>query len=586
MKHLLSAVLLLAQSLPGAEPAPREEQADRFADSFGVWLQINHNQSLDKDLADISHYKGVMFTKAWSEIERTDGVFDWTRLDANLEKAASLGLYCSIGIPTGPMSPKWIYERGVPKVMTEGHNRSGPYPYYLDARYSTYHGRMLAEFGRHVRSLPPRLTDRLVCVLVMTGSTQDEAPYKGTPVPTKYAISKDEWLKFRLDAFAKYNAAFQQASGPVIPLLFNGLMPWSDFQEGPQAHAWVRANIRGPWGQKEASHFYQLNGEAGRMKEYLPHLIDREPGDGDLAFTRCEMDATWRKPIFQTNVVMNFYWTALSSLHGGLGAWHLTSTARDWCREHNSWEFVGFFNRHAGQTRSASATGAFCALREGLDSADTKKFPEAIYGEATQKNRKRYVAICAAHAAKGARMDSPDAVLNGQGNQRNTQSGLNDSGWEIERGNYERFLHQIAPDETSTGWWRVGGAVTESTPKYARFARGFDHAGGKDAMYFDVQDSFFQGHPLDGAYPVTIRIVYYDKGSGQWALRYDATGDPQKTACVVTKTDSGTWKEKIVVLDDAHFGNRGPRGADLMLVNTDAEDDIFHMIELTREKRR
>src|SRR5262249_724176 len=143
----------------------------------------------------------------------------------------------------------------------------GPYPYYLDSHYIFYYHRMIEEFGRHVRSLPPRLSDRIVCVLVMTGSTQDEAPFKGTPIPAKYAISKAEWLKFRLGAFAKYNDAFQKGKGPVIPLLFNGLMSWSEFQDGPRAHEWVKANVKGGWGHKEASHFYQLNGEAERLKE-------------------------------------------------------------------------------------------------------------------------------------------------------------------------------------------------------------------------------------------------------------------------------------------------------------------------------
>ena len=40
-----------------------------------------------------------------------------------------------------------------------------------------------------------------------------------------------------------------------------------------------------------------------------------------------------------------------------------------------------------------------------------------------------------------------------------------------------------------------------------------------------------------------------------------------------------------VTLNDAYFGNSCPRGADLMLVNTDTEDDIFHMIELTRQRK-
>ena len=49
------------------------------------------------------------------------------------------------------------------------------------------------------------------------------------------------------------------------------------------------------------------------------------------------------------------------------------------------------------------------------------------------------------------------------------------------------------------------------------------------------------------------------------------------------KTGTGTWKEISVTLSDAHFGNRCPRGTDLMLVSLDQEDDAFHMVQVTRK---
>src|SRR2546430_14379576 len=85
-------------------------RGDEKQDACGVWLQINHNQSFEKDLKDIRFYKGVMMARSWGEIERFEGVFDWTKLDANLERAASLGLYYGIGIPGGPLGPSWLYE--------------------------------------------------------------------------------------------------------------------------------------------------------------------------------------------------------------------------------------------------------------------------------------------------------------------------------------------------------------------------------------------------------------------------------------------------------------------------------------------
>ena len=546
-------------------------------DAYGVWVRGNRY-----DVKEFP-YRGAEIDLKWEDVQPSEGVFVWKDFDAELQRAASLGLYASVGINVGPMSPAWLYEKGIPKVMTTGHRvRTGPYPYYLDSRHIACYYRLIEEFGRHVRTLPARLTDRVVFVQVKTGSTGDEEPYKGTPSPAMYAITREQWHVFRLAAFQKFHAAFQEGPGPVIPMLFNLI---GGFAADPVLEDWVTANVKGGWGLKQigTGQCYQLNDETVRVGHSLARLIDPAPNVPEI-FTRCEMDQTWHQGNnIRRNPAMGFYWTALSALHSGLSVWNLTGTARDWCSENHYWEFASFFNKYAGQTHSPTATGAFCALREGLDASDTERFPESKFGAADMNNRDRYIAICKAYASRGANMDDPDGALGGQVNQRLRQDGLNDAGWQIFRGNYQRFLRQIDPDQTSDGWWRVGGPLTASTPVYARFARGFHHAAGKDAMYFDIQDSFFSGKPLAGGYPVTVRVVYYDKGSGAWALQYDAVGDPRKTAYLVTKADSGKWKERTVTLSDAYFGNRGPHGADLMLVNMDEEDDIFHMIEVTRE---
>jgi hypothetical protein len=155
-----------------------------------------------------------------------------------------------------------------------------------------------------------------------------------------------------------------------------------------------------------------------------------------------------------------------------------------------------------------------------------------------------------------------------------------EGGYRIWPDNYGMFLEQIDPNGTSHGYWRVG---SKDQP-YGRFARGFRHADGKDVMAFRLESGFFTDpQPAEGR-AVTIRVVYFDKGRGQWALKYDAVDDRQKTAMVVHKTDSGSWKEAIATIVDGRFARRGPKGADLLLVNLDDEDDVFHMIELRRGK--
>ena len=65
-------------------------------------------------------------------------------------------------------------------------------------------------------------------------------------------------------------------------------------------------------------------------------------------------------------------------------------------------------------------------------------------------------------------------------------------------------------------------------------------------------------------------------------MKYDARGNPAKTALAVRNTNSGRWKEVSVSLANEHLGNRCPHGADVMLVNTSKENTLFHMIEVVR----
>ena len=168
----------------------------------------------------------------------------------------------------------------------------------------------------------------------------------------------------------------------------------------------------------------------------------------------------------------------------------------------------------------------------------------------------------------------------GQVGQRGDQSGFNDVGWDIWPDNYSRLLDQIEPDETSIPLWRVGGSITPTSSIYSRFARGFEHSSGKDAMYFKLRDGFSQD-----AKPkvMSITVVWYDGQEGStWKLDYDAGAPAMKTALSVTGTGDKRWHHEAVTLPDAVFRHGGTKGADLALVNTDDKDDIFSLVEVHR----
>lgn len=88
-----------------------------------------------------------------------------------------------------------------------------------------------------------------------------------------------------------------------------------------------------------------------------------------------------------------------------------------------------------------------------------------------QTNAARYQAI--ARAARGARNEDVHAAMGGAMASRKATA-LNDVGWRIFAGNYERYMRMLDPQASSVGLWRVASA--DPTQPHGRFARSFQHS--------------------------------------------------------------------------------------------------------------
>ena len=157
-----------------------------------------------------------------------------------------------------------------------------------------------------------------------------------------------------------------------------------------------------------------------------------------------------------------------------------------------------------------------------------------------RNNKPRYTNIYNSFAAYGAKLEDL-SVVNGSEFDCLSASGINDVGWHLLPGNYERFLVQIDGNSTSAGYWNVDAAHPDVM--FGRFARGFDLAKGKDGLYFNVEDAFLQSNALNSKYPVTIEVTYYDSGTGSWQLYYDAQLAANKASIKVTCANTRTWKK-------------------------------------------
>jgi hypothetical protein len=295
------------------------------------------------------------------------------------------------------------------------------------------------------------------------------------------------------------------------------------------------------------------------------------------------MDQSYRKPVFELNQDIGFYWGAITGLNQGLSIWNFSKGAIKIAQENQSiGETLRFFNKYAGEIYPSSATKAFIALHEGLDAADTVKFPEKIYGNANRSNLERYskIANSEPYKSRGAKIDDLKSTKLGQVAQRDKQTGYNDVGYDIWTGNYSRFVTQVNPDAESIGLFRIGGEITRTTPKYSRFARAFENSTGKNAMYFNLHEDFFKNTGKS----IKVTVTYFDKiADSKWEFKYGGKNGFQ-SAKEVIGTGSNTWKRVEFIVNEGEFKSNGPNNSQFALVNSDNLDDIFHMVEIEKIK--
>jgi hypothetical protein len=552
--------------------------------SFGVW-----DRGEAMDIKQYPFLKGTSCDFPWNEVEKTPEVYDWSILDKAIERAYKYKISLYISFEAGPKTPEWVYEKGVPKVFTNASNNPGAfdhYPYYLSPDYKKYYHRFLTEVAKHISSFSKEKIRAISFIQVKTGCTGDECAYKGESIDKNYSlpVKSQKWREFRLETFALHDKLFGKQSGLNISMLLNNLEPQSEDGKSDfvQEWDWAIKNLKDGFGIKNGalSRGHHLSGEIDAVNTFLPYLVDPK---GVKLFRRSEMDQTWTRPWYQLNVQLNFYWGAINALNAGQSVWDVTSGALKVSKEQGFDYSFYFFNKYAGQINPYTATNAFCALHKGLNAADTKAYPEDKYGTASHGNIERMEKITAEYAKYGAANDDKSALTMGQVKQRGNQAGFNDAGWKIWSDNYSRLLYQIDADKTSIPLWRVNGPLTSTSSIYDRFARGFEHVSGKDAMYFKLHEGFSQD-----AKPkvMSINVVWFDGIEGsKWKLDYDAGAKTMKTALTITGKGDKKWHHETVTIKDAVFRYGGTKGSDLALINTDGKDDIFSIVEVKRGEK-
>jgi hypothetical protein len=543
------------------------QNSNQISNTDGIWGDYGYVVSAKT----YPEQHGRLVNISWSDIETSPNYWNWTTFDSDINQHIADGMPAIILVYTGPAAPDWIYSNGVPKVSaTDSAGNVVAYsPYYLDSNYNNYFKRMIMNVRQHIQSYPPSTRNLIIGMQGCYGSTGDQIAYKGIVAP-QYQISSTQFDSlFKVYSLYYYNQ--YKDFTPPIRLLSNPIST-----DSSQTY-WLTNNCPGGWIKCGTfAKGSQINMELDKNK-WLYNILN-QPQNGQFVMARSEvtgsqLSAGW----WVKNHYKEMFGIMCYCIYWGLDWPDETSGIISDPKYDSSFSF---FNKYAGQKIPGIATNAMCALKDALDASDSIRFPSSTYG-AVMQNANRYTNIYNAYSSYGAKLEDISAVINNDLNCLSAK-GTNDVGWHLLPGNYERYLHQINANATSAGYWNINSA--DSTSMYGRYARGFDVANKKNGLYFDVDNNFLRNATLNGAYPVTIEITYFDSGYGTWRLLYDAVGNNNKGSVKATCTNTKKWIKAQATLTDANFGNGSVNNSDFYIQNMGNENVIFSVVELLRDQ--
>ena len=173
------------------------------------------------------------------------GEFDWDYFDKELARYANAGLYIQFIVFTGGNPPRWLFDHGVPEVVTTptinpwGQPYGWTYPRYMDPDYRRYYWRMIREVAEHIDPLPTKVRECIISVQTAEGTTGDTGPCKGTPLNSDYVFSDEDWFAFKCKTWKLFDEPYGPKE-PRINLLINS-------GNGGRYHDWLMKNLPDAW---------------------------------------------------------------------------------------------------------------------------------------------------------------------------------------------------------------------------------------------------------------------------------------------------------------------------------------------------
>lgn len=495
-----------------------------YAGIYSVW----DGEVRSENLGNYPYLKGVHLYAKWSDLKPTEnGSYQWDVLDQRVQQKTGNQKNVMLFLQVNAHWPDWVFDY---VAKGEFSKRDQRIPQFWDPTYIKLYKQFIYDLAQYIGRASYK--DRVVLVRAQFNAFTPESlrpdghlsyqDYSPTPSGHRYAIDYTDAIG---DDYARqitraYVEAFKPLGIYVVQKSFsNSGHDQSIAAEYVEMGSGLFATNNGPNPDSRQA-----------IYEFSTSLVARsfsEPGTLGHCASQPAEDA-----------LRFIYWSGLSALHQGV-------------------EFISFY---------------------GCDVLDTK------YGDIFKFVNKYAGWYREPGNSPGAWIAFRDIK---NSTERDWMSYL--------EGNYEYLVEQIDPD-TSTGLFAYPGAgnldkstwkdinelnplskpVTDLGPKTQKEGVWARKTNGQP-LYLDLNNTFASS--LSGE--ITFRISYFDKGNGKFKLVIKDRAGTQQTYSF-TKKNTGLWQEATLTLDSYQFANNLSRGADILLDNGGDDDDIFHMVEITK----
>jgi hypothetical protein len=194
------------------------------ASPSGVYALIQNLKPIPSAILTNPNIDGVSLYLAWCNVERTNGVYDWSYLDAQISAARAAGKKVSLSLMAGVWTPNWVYSLGAVQFTYVGDRpdsstRTIPMPW--DSIYLREYTTFLKDLGARYGSNPAITDIKVTGVNAYTqetglpDSTGQQVTWNGQTWTTTNDVRKWQNMGYTstkvLNAYLRIAAAMAQA---------------------------------------------------------------------------------------------------------------------------------------------------------------------------------------------------------------------------------------------------------------------------------------------------------------------------------------------------------------------------------------